>query len=187
MCCFVPCPVFECTGVHPSSRTGPKGRANCGCDVARFRPVEQKARKGCDTATTPKINLIRGLAARATTPLLPDDYLKLLNPLWSARELRGEIVEVRGETEDSATVTIRPGVGFPRSTGLGNTSASGSVSTGVGTGVVFTHLSPPPRRQAHHHHRQGDSRRFPLHACGARCETRNDRSLGGPKGRLRTT
>ena len=68
--------------------------------------------KEVDTATTPKVNLLRGLAARATTPLLPDDYLKLLNPLWSARELRGEIVEVRGETEDSATVTIKPGWGF---------------------------------------------------------------------------
>jgi hypothetical protein len=65
-----------------------------------------------DTATTSKINVLRGLAARATTPLLPDDYLKLLNPLWSARELRGEVVEVRRETEDSATVTIKPGWGF---------------------------------------------------------------------------
>ena len=52
--------------------------------------------KDVDTTTTPKVNMLRGLAARATTPLLPDDYLKLLNPLWSARELRGEVVEVRG-------------------------------------------------------------------------------------------
>ena len=71
------------------------------------RPAKEIA-----TATTPKVNLLRGLAARATTPLLPDDYLKLLNPLWSARELRGEIVEVRSETADSATVTIKPGWGF---------------------------------------------------------------------------
>ena len=54
-----------------------------------------KPAKNVDTATTPRVNVLRGLAARATTPLLPDDYLKLLNPLWSARELRGEIVEVR--------------------------------------------------------------------------------------------
>lgn len=58
------------------------------------------------------VNMVRGLAARATTPLLPDDYLSLLNPLWSARELRGEIVEVRPETDDTATVIIRPGWGF---------------------------------------------------------------------------
>jgi ferredoxin-NADP reductase len=68
--------------------------------------------KGVETATSPKINVLRGLAARATTPLLPDDYLKLLNPLWSARELRGEVVDVQRETEDSATVTIKPGWGF---------------------------------------------------------------------------
>ncbi len=68
--------------------------------------------KDVATATTSKINLLRGLAARATTPLLPDDYLKLLNPLWSARELRGQIVDVRRETEDSATVIIKPGWGF---------------------------------------------------------------------------
>ncbi len=64
------------------------------------------------TAGTRKINLLRGLAARATTPLLPDDYLKMLHPLWTARELRGEVVDVRRETEDSATVTIKPGWGF---------------------------------------------------------------------------
>jgi ferredoxin-NADP reductase len=56
--------------------------------------------------------MLRGLVARATTPLLPDDYLKLLNPLWSARELRGQVVGVQQETEDSASVTIKPGWGF---------------------------------------------------------------------------
>ncbi|HEY9311469.1 ferredoxin reductase [Williamsia sp.] len=63
-------------------------------------------------ATRPQINVVRGLVARATTPLLPDDYLHLLNPLWSARELRGKIVEVRKETPDTATVDIRTGWGF---------------------------------------------------------------------------
>ena len=59
------------------------------------------------------MNVVRGLAARATTPLLPDDYLGLVNPLWSARELRGRVVSVEKETEDTATVTIRAGWGFP--------------------------------------------------------------------------
>ncbi|MEE2032846.1 ferredoxin reductase [Rhodococcus chondri] len=57
-------------------------------------------------------NVIRGAVARLTTPLLPDDYLHLVNPLWSARELRGQIVEVRSETPDSATIVIKPGWGF---------------------------------------------------------------------------
>ncbi|MGQ4599292.1 2Fe-2S iron-sulfur cluster-binding protein [Nocardia sp. R6R-6] len=59
-----------------------------------------------------KLNMLRGAVARVTTPLLPDDYLHLANPLWSARELRGRIVEVRKETADSATLVIQPGWGF---------------------------------------------------------------------------
>ncbi|AZG48457.1 ferredoxin reductase [Gordonia insulae] len=54
----------------------------------------------------------RAAFARITTPLLPDDYLHLANPLWSARELRGKVVSVTPETEDSATIRIRPGWGF---------------------------------------------------------------------------
>src|SRR6201995_3319579 len=68
--------------------------------------------KNVDSVSGSWVNTVRGLAARATTPLLPDDYLSLLNPLWSARELRGEIVAVTPETDDTATVVIRPGWGF---------------------------------------------------------------------------
>jgi stearoyl-CoA 9-desaturase NADPH oxidoreductase len=60
----------------------------------------------------PGWHALRKIAARITTPLLPDDYLHLANPLWSARELRGRILEVRRETEDSATLVIKPGWGF---------------------------------------------------------------------------
>jgi len=47
-----------------------------------------------------------------TTPLLPDDYLSLVNPLWSTSETRGRIVDVRRETADAATLTIQPGLGW---------------------------------------------------------------------------
>ncbi|OBK20568.1 stearoyl-CoA 9-desaturase [Mycobacterium asiaticum] len=60
----------------------------------------------------PGWHALRQIAARITTPLLPDDYLHLANPLWSARELRGRILDVRRETEDSATLVIKPGWGF---------------------------------------------------------------------------
>ncbi|MGO9384366.1 MAG: ferredoxin reductase [Mycobacterium sp.] len=60
----------------------------------------------------PGWHVLRNMASRITTPLLPDDYLRLANPLWSARELRGRILEVRRETEDSATLVIKPGWGF---------------------------------------------------------------------------
>ncbi|MBU3750264.1 MAG: ferredoxin reductase [Mycobacterium sp.] len=55
---------------------------------------------------------MRALVRPVTTPLLADDYLKLVNPLWSARELRGRIVAVRPETRDSATLVIKPGWGY---------------------------------------------------------------------------
>ena len=62
--------------------------------------------------TQPGWNALRTLAHRITTPLLPDDYLRLANPLWSARELRGRVVRVKRETHDSATLVIKPGWGF---------------------------------------------------------------------------
>lgn len=60
----------------------------------------------------PVWNALRRVASQITTPLLPDDYLRLVNPLWSARELRGQVVHVRRESADSATLTIKPGWGF---------------------------------------------------------------------------
>jgi ferredoxin-NADP reductase len=44
-----------------------------------------------------------------TSPLLPDDYLELVNPLWSTRELRGRIERIERETPSAVTVTIKPG------------------------------------------------------------------------------
>ncbi|MFG1847382.1 ferredoxin reductase [Micromonospora carbonacea] len=52
------------------------------------------------------------LAETVTTPLLPDDYLDLVAPLRSGAALRGRILDVRPETRDAATVTIRPGRGW---------------------------------------------------------------------------
>ena len=49
------------------------------------------------------------LAERATTPLLPADYLDLFDPLRRGADLRGRIVEVQPETADAATIVIRPG------------------------------------------------------------------------------
>ncbi|OLT27299.1 stearoyl-CoA 9-desaturase [Actinomadura sp. CNU-125] len=44
-----------------------------------------------------------------TTPLLPDDYLGLLNPLWSTAEPRGRVEAVRHEAPGAATLVIKPG------------------------------------------------------------------------------
>jgi stearoyl-CoA 9-desaturase NADPH oxidoreductase len=49
------------------------------------------------------------LAAFVTTPLLPEDYLDLIDPLRSGADLRGRIEAIEHETPDAATVVIRPG------------------------------------------------------------------------------
>lgn len=51
-------------------------------------------------------------AAVLTTPLLPDDYLAHLNPLWSRREPRGRVDAVMAETPDCVTLWLRPGPGW---------------------------------------------------------------------------
>jgi ferredoxin-NADP reductase len=48
-----------------------------------------------------------------TSPLLPDDYLELVNPLWSTRELRGRIERIERETPSAVTVLIKPGWEWP--------------------------------------------------------------------------
>lgn len=55
---------------------------------------------------------MRDAAGWLTTPLLPGDYLGMINPLWSARRLRGRVETVRAETAGSATLVIRPGRGW---------------------------------------------------------------------------
>ena len=52
---------------------------------------------------------IMGLVRSFTSPLLPDDYLELVNPLWSTREMRGRIERIERETPEAATVLIKPG------------------------------------------------------------------------------
>src|SRR3954453_18660913 len=66
-----------------------------------------------ETGTKPKVPALQRRVLNAvsafTSPLLPDDYLELINPLWSTRELRGRIERIDAETDDAATVTIKPG------------------------------------------------------------------------------
>ena len=66
-----------------------------------------------EVGAPPKVSSTRKRALRAVralfTPLLPDDYLELINPLWSTRELRGRIERVEHETHDAVTIAIKPG------------------------------------------------------------------------------
>ncbi|MGI9125330.1 MAG: ferredoxin reductase, partial [Mycobacterium sp.] len=49
------------------------------------------------------------LAERLTTPLLPEDYLDVIDPLLSDKHLRGRIVAIHPETRDAVTLVIKPG------------------------------------------------------------------------------
>jgi ferredoxin-NADP reductase len=65
--------------------------------------------------SSPGPTVLRRLAKAAhwlTTPLLPEDYLGLFDPLWSAEELRGRVEGLHPETADAATLVIRPGRGW---------------------------------------------------------------------------
>jgi ferredoxin-NADP reductase len=48
-------------------------------------------------------------AELVTTPLLPVDYLDLVDPLRSGAALRGRIESITHETRDAASIVIRPG------------------------------------------------------------------------------
>ncbi|HSP37081.1 MAG TPA: ferredoxin reductase [Frankiaceae bacterium] len=52
------------------------------------------------------------LAELVATPLVPADYIDLVDPLRSGADLRGRVVEVRPETRDAVTLIIRPGRGW---------------------------------------------------------------------------
>lgn len=69
-----------------------------------MRPLDRLAK-----AVSP---VLSPLAKPLTTPLSPQDFLSLINPLSSARQLRGVVTSVVPETTDTATIHFRPGHGW---------------------------------------------------------------------------
>ena len=55
--------------------------------------AERGAKPNVPTVQRRALDAVRSLF----TPLLPDDYLELINPLWSTRELRGRIERIEQE------------------------------------------------------------------------------------------
>src|ERR671914_2018403 len=70
-----------------------------------------------EVGARPKVHPARRKALGAVrslfTPLLPDDYLELINPLWSTQELRGRVERIQRETDEAATIVIKPGWEWP--------------------------------------------------------------------------
>src|SRR3954453_5642776 len=65
--------------------------------------------KGAPPKVKPLQRKVLNAVRAFTSPLLPDDYLELINPLWSTRELKGKVEDIVPETEDAATIVTRPG------------------------------------------------------------------------------
>jgi len=55
---------------------------------------------------------LRSIAQMVTQPLVPRDFIDLIDPLGSSRDLRGRIDAVTAETADAATIRIRVGRGW---------------------------------------------------------------------------
>ena len=71
------------------------------------------------TTTAPRPTTVGALRARVirfaervTTPLVPADYLDVIDPLRSSADLRGRIVALNPETRDAVSVVIKPGRGW---------------------------------------------------------------------------
>jgi ferredoxin-NADP reductase len=47
-------------------------------------------------------------------PLRTSHYLELVNPLWTSHKLQARVVDVRDESADARTLTLRPGHGWHR-------------------------------------------------------------------------
>src|SRR5262245_41831356 len=89
---------------------------------------------------------VREAGSKLTTPLHPDDYLRLVNPLWTERELRGRVEKVVPETEDAATLVIRPGWGWRYQHHPGQYVGIGVQVNGRFQWRSYSISSPPRRR-----------------------------------------
>jgi len=60
----------------------------------------------------PRFRPLTRVASVFTTPREPEDFLWLVNPLSSSRQMRGIVTAVVPETAESATIHFRPGRGW---------------------------------------------------------------------------
>src|ERR1700759_1488887 len=71
------------------------------------------AERGAALLVSPRRKRGLKLVSSFQSSLWHDDYLELVNPLRSTRELRGRIVDIKRETPDAVTVSIKPGWEWP--------------------------------------------------------------------------
>ncbi|MDT0212687.1 ferredoxin reductase [Rothia sp. ARF10] len=80
--------------------------------TATLNPTDRNRGTRRPAPLTGLLDGARKVAQALATPLVPADYLDLLDPLRAGADLRGRIVDVTPETADSATITIQPGRGW---------------------------------------------------------------------------
>jgi ferredoxin-NADP reductase len=62
--------------------------------------------------TTPLRERLTRVAELVATPLVPSDFVDLLDPLRNGTQLRARVVAITPETADAATLTLKPGKGW---------------------------------------------------------------------------
>lgn len=62
------------------------------------------------TAASKSHHPLTRFAALLTTPFVPDDFISLVNPLWTRDTLHARVESVTAETADATTITLQPGV-----------------------------------------------------------------------------
>ena len=173
---FPPCASGSRRGVH----------RRCNCELhLRFGRPEGKACMAERPATRRDWQRVRDLASRLTTPLHPDDYLSMINPLWTTRELRG--TGRAGHPGDRG----RRHPGDPAGLGLVFDHQPGQY-IGIGVevdgplplAVLLAELGATPRPGHDHDHGPGDARGLPVRPPGARAGARHDRPARRPGRRV---
>ena len=134
-------------------------------------------------ASLPRAVLLNA-AGWLTTPLLPEDYLGLVNPLWSRGQLHGRVEAVQPETRDAATIVIRPGRGW-RGHLAGQHVGVGVHVDGVRRWCGSCTVRARPVRPPHPDHRQGGNRRAGLTPFGAPHHAGRDRRAAAGRGTVR--
>ena len=128
---------------------------------------------------------VRKIGARLTTPLHPDDYLTLINPLWTTRELRGAVEKVIPETDDAATVVIRPGWGWSYDHHPGQYIGIGIQVKGKFHWRSYSVSSPPSETARRSRSRCGRCRRGSSPSTWSAARARHDHPAGAAERRLR--
>src|SRR4051812_8214755 len=104
---------WEAMTGHGTPRRGPAKNARLTGVLKSSLGSAPVAERGA----VPQVSAVRRRTLSAMrslfTPLLPDDYLELVNPLWSTRELRGRIERIKREQGNAVTIVIRPGHRWP--------------------------------------------------------------------------